>query len=209
METTNQTGQLVPLDKLIEWEHNPRNINTVDFARLKTQIETLGMYKPLLAMPQGDTFVILGGNMRLKALQELKPPAVWISRVDIMLDANDNVWHVFINGKESPKRFQQQADAMMEYALSDNDRAGYYDDSLLANLIPTVNVDWSLYAADLNPPTNLQDIIDKFKEAEAEEDEAPEVSSEPPISKLGEVYQLGRWIYCPKCKKKHHLIDVR
>lgn len=30
------------------------------------------------------------------------------------------------------------------------------------------------------------------EEPEVEEDEAPEVSSEPPVSKLGEVYQLGR-----------------
>ena len=38
---------------------------------------------------------------------------------------------------------------------------------------------------------------------EVEEDEAPEVSDEPPVSKLGEVYQLGRWVYCPTCKVKH------
>ena len=40
---------------------------------------------------------------------------------------------------------------------------------------------------------------------EVEEDEAPEVSSEPPVSQLGVVYQLGRWVYCTKCKVKHRL----
>ena len=50
--------------------------------------------------------------------------------------------------------------------------------------------------------------IDKWKEDEVVEDEVPEVT-ENPVSKLGEVYQLGRWIYCPKCKKKHHLFNVR
>lgn len=42
-------------------------------------------------------------------------------------------------------------------------------------------------------------------EPEVEEDEAPEVSDEPPVSKLGEIYQLGRWVYCPTCKVKHRL----
>lgn len=34
--------------------------------------------------------------------------------------------------------------------------------------------------------------VDKWKDDEVVEDEVPEVSDEPPISKLGEVYQLGR-----------------
>lgn len=51
--------------------------------------------------------------------------------------------------------------------------------------------------------------LDKiFQKDIKEDDEAPPVP-EVAESKLGEVYQLGRWIYCPKCKKKHHLIDVR
>lgn len=50
--------------------------------------------------------------------------------------------------------------------------------------------------------------IDKWKEDEVVEDEVTEVT-ENPVSKLGEVYKLGRWIYCPKCKKKHHLFNVR
>ena len=43
-------------------------------------------------------------------------------------------------------------------------------------------------------------------EVEVVEDEPPEVDeSEPPKSKLGEVYQLGKWVYCPTCKVKHRL----
>ena len=43
------------------------------------------------------------------------------------------------------------------------------------------------------------------EELEVEEDEAPEVSQEPPVSKLGEIYQLGKWVYCPTCKVKHRI----
>lgn len=48
-------------------------------------------------------------------------------------------------------------------------------------------------------------LLGQEPEPEVEEDEAPEVSDEPPVSKLGEVYQLGRWVYCPTCKVKHRL----
>lgn len=38
------------------------------------------------------------------------------------------------------------------------------------------------------------------------EDEAPEVDEEnEPITKLGDIWQLGRWVYCKKCGKKHFI----
>lgn len=184
----DNTGRKVPLTALQEWDKNPRNINSTDFARLKYQIEHLGMYKPLLAMPDGEFFVVLGGNMRLKAIKEIGAESVWISEINFQQN-DQQLWQAYVNGVEQPKRFQSKEDGMMEYALSDNDRAGYYDDDLLANLIPGLNVDWNQYAADLHPPTNMQELIDKFQEAE--EDEAPEASTETPISKPGEIYQLG------------------
>lgn len=42
-------------------------------------------------------------------------------------------------------------------------------------------------------------------EIEVVEDEAPEISQDPPVSKLGEIYQLGKWVYCPTCKVKHRI----
>jgi hypothetical protein len=67
------------------------------------------------------------------------------------------------------------------------------------------------FVADL-PEADLKDLyFDRLTEFSREpdkdtvEDEVPEVSSEPPVSKLGEIYQLGRWVYCPTCKVKHRL----
>ena len=38
------------------------------------------------------------------------------------------------------------------------------------------------------------------------EDEAPEVDEDAePIAKLGDIWQLGRWVYCKKCGKKHFI----
>ena len=152
------------LSQLHEWKNNPRNINTKDFARLKEQIKKLGQYKPLLVTPDGE---VIGGNMRLKAYRELGMDEVWVSVV-------------------TPKDENEK----LEYALSDNDRAGYYDEDMLANLIPNYDIDWSQYAVDLKPPDDIQKLIDSI--APVEEDEAPEVSQDEPVSRLGEVYQLGR-----------------
>lgn len=148
-----------------EWSKNPRSITKDGFERLKKQIQKLGQYKPLLITPDGE---VLGGNMRLKAYKVLGIEDVWVSVV-------------------TPKDENEK----LSYALSDNDRAGFYDDDLLANLIPDYpEFDWSGYSVDLKEPTNLQDLLDRFKEVE--EDEVPEVSDEPAISAYGKVYQLGR-----------------
>ena len=66
-----------------------------------------------------------------------------------------------------------------EFAIRDNIELGSWDDSILAN-------EWS----DL--PLEEWGVDTSGWEKEVEEDEAPEVSDEEPISKLGEVYQLGR-----------------
>ena len=48
--------------------------------------------------------------------------------------------------------------------------------------------------------------IEDEEETEIVEDEAPEVDEEnEPITKLGDIWQLGRWVYCKKCGKKHFI----
>ncbi len=153
------------ITQLKNWDKNPRSIKKNDFERLKTQIRDLGQYKPLLITEDGT---VLGGNMRLRAYRELGVEEVWVSIVDAKTE-----------------------DEKLAYALSDNDRAGYYDADLLANLIPDFpNFEWEQYAVDLKEPQNLQQLIDSL--TPEEEDEAPAISEDEPISKIGEIYTLGR-----------------
>lgn len=153
------------LSTLKNWDKNPRSIKETDFIRLKAQILKLGQYKPLLITEDGT---VLGGNMRLKAYQALDIQDIWVSVVDADTE-----------------------EKKLEYALSDNDRAGFYDSDLLANLIPNYpEFNWDLYAVDLKEPQSLQDLINSL--TPVEEDEVPEVAEGEAISKLGEVYQLGR-----------------
>ena len=161
----NNGKHMRKIGELKNWDKNPRSIKEKDFERLKTQIRDLGQYKPLLITDDGT---VLGGNMRLRAYRDLGIDDIWVS----VVDAPDE-------------------EARMRYALSDNDRAGYYDGDMLANLTgeyPDFN--WEDYAVDLNEPQTLDELIKSL--APIEEDEVPEVSDEPAVSKLGEVYQLGR-----------------
>jgi hypothetical protein len=125
------------LSELKLWDKNPRSIKEVDFERLKKQIQTLGQYKPLIITKDGT---VLGGNMRLRAYQELGVSEIWVSVVDAPTEAKK-----------------------LEFALSDNDRAGTYDSEAIANLIPNYpEFDWKQFSVDLSQPMTIQDLLDKF-----------------------------------------------
>ena len=148
--------QFTKLSYLTSWEKNPRGIRVKDFERLKAQIEKFGQYKPLLITPEG---IVLGGNMRLKAFQVLEVTEVWVSIVE-------------------PKNEAE----MFEYSLSDNDRAGYYEDDQLAELIQKYrdSVPPDLYKVDLAYPLDLQRVLDQFGPVEGErgEDDPKEINKE-------------------------------
>src|SRR3990167_2402406 len=127
----------IKVSNLKEWDKNPRKIDTKDFERLKKQITDLGIYKPLLVNKDN---VVLGGNMRLKAYQDLGITEVEVSVVDA-----------------------QTEQRMVEYALSDNDRAGSYDDQALAELISSVpDIDLTEFKVDLGKPVDLEQLLQQF-----------------------------------------------
>lgn len=164
-DTKPSTPEYRAISSLHNWENNPRTATKDGIERLIKQIKKLGVYKPLLITEDGT---VLGGNMRLKALEQMGEKKVWVSVV--------------------------QADTeekKIEYALSDNDRVGKYEGDQLANLIGNFpEVEWGDYSVDIKEPELVSDLMDSFKEVE--EDEAPAVEMGPAESKLGEVYQLGR-----------------
>lgn len=149
---------------LTNWEDNPRSIVKEDFERLKKQIVKLGMYKPLLI---NENNIVLGGNMRLRALTELGAKEVAVTVVDALTP-----------------------EAMLEYALSDNDQVGVTDDLKLAELVHLNPIDTQLYKVQSNVLRPLESIVNPPDPIV--QDEIPDIDSEPPVSKLGEIYQLGR-----------------
>lgn len=125
-----------PIEKLRHYEKNPRRINKDDFERLKKQITKLGVYKPLLVKPDGT---VLGGNMRLRAYKDLGIKTVPVAIVESKSEQTD-----------------------LEYALSDNDRAGEYDDQALDELLHEIDIELPLFKVDLGPGTSLSDLMPTF-----------------------------------------------
>lgn len=104
----------VRVSSLDNWKENPRGITVPDLERLKRQIARFGVYKPLIVMPSGKRWTVIGGNMRLLALKKLGVREVEVSVV-----------------------YPKSEVEVLEYALSDNDRTGKYDQPTLARLLQT------------------------------------------------------------------------
>lgn len=131
----------VPISNVVPWDKNPRKIKKDDFARLKKQITELGVYKPLVAYAENGRYVVLGGNMRLRALQELAYGEVDVSVVEVKSEAEK-----------------------LKFNLSDNDRAGEYDDQALAELVlPQLEaIDLEQYKVDIGEPMDLRMLLGEF-----------------------------------------------
>ena len=162
----------VPISKVIPWEKNPRGIKAKDFDRLKKQITKLGVYKPLLAYRENGHYVVLGGNMRIRALKELG-----LQEVDISII--------------KPKSEAQK----IEYALSDNDRVGYYEEEALAELVyPHIaEIDLGEFKVDLGEPIDLKQVVERYgPDIDDGADEVPEVDDTPAVTRMGDLFTLGR-----------------
>lgn len=166
-----QTGKTTwPIDKLQNWDQNPRTLSKQAYTRAKAQIQRIKeitgewLYKPLLITDKG---VVLGGNMRLKLLRDMEVKEVWVNVVKVS------------NEQE-----------MLEVAMSDNDEWGKTERDLFLSLVeqfPELQTD--LYAQHFEEPVLVTDFLERF--SDVDEDEAPALTDEA-ISKPGEIYQLGR-----------------
>lgn len=147
----------LPAARLTPNPDNPRFIRDDSYQKLLQSIQDFPEMAAIREIVVNKEYVILGGNMRYRAMLE----AGW---KDIPVKVVD--W--------SP-------DKQKEFVIKDNVSGGDWDWDILAD-------QWD---SDLLEEWGL-DLPATFGDDETEEDEAPEVSSEPAVSQLGEVYQLGR-----------------
>lgn len=120
---------IVPIDQVVAWSKNPREVRDEDIERLKKQLLKFKQYKPMLCYKNGKKYVALGGNMRLRALRELHIKHVWINVVD-------------------PKSETEK----IELSLSDNDRVGYYKHDLLAPMLQEHELNKLMFKVDMSIP---------------------------------------------------------
>ncbi len=137
------------ISELREWDDNPRVATEADIERLKRQIKKLGQYKPLIVEPDG---LVIGGNMRLKALRDLGAETVCVSVVE-------------------PKDASQR----MEFALSDNDRIGRYEESSLTGMLEPLELDMADFGIDISQPMSLPNLMEPMELPGEAEDEKQEI----------------------------------
>jgi len=162
----------VPIGGVEPWGKNPRGIKMKDYERLKRQIQKLGVYKPLIACRENGKYVVLGGNMRIRALQELG-----FKEVDISI----------VKAKTEKER--------IEYALSDNDRVGYYEEEKLAELIQPYLTEINLgdFKVDVGEPFDLKSVYERFgPDIDDGADDLPDIDNTPAITKTGDLFTLGK-----------------
>ena len=84
------------------------------------------------------------------------------------------------------------------YALAHNKTAEMSEwdfDLLDSELDEILDIDMSEFGFELDEEEEAQEI---------EEDEVPEIPEEPK-AKVGDLWILGRWVYCKKCGKRHYI----
>jgi site-specific DNA-methyltransferase (adenine-specific) len=152
---------------------NPRLIRDDKFKKLVQSIKEFPKMMELRPIIVDSDNMILGGNMRFKALKELGYKDIadnWVKRADEL-------------SEDEKKRFI----VVDNVGFGDNDydilAADYEMDDLL---------DWGMDELDFG--------IDEDEATEIQEDEAPEVSQSEPISKLGDLWEIGKHrVLCGDC----------
>ena len=177
---------ITPIGKLSLWEKNPRKISKEKYNLLKEDLRA-GQFDPLLVTNDG---MVIGGNMRLRAMKELGYKDVWISIIEFVDELGKCV--VYINGERSSKDFKSKDDAILHFALIDNQQYGEYDTLELAELTQESSIDLEKYYIPNGQVISLKEMLEEFgPQTEVVEDEPPEISGEPARSKTGFVYRLG------------------
>ena len=146
--------------KLSQIKSNPKNPRILKDDKFKKLVQSLKDFPEMSEVREivvNKDMIVLGGNMRLKAMLA----AGWTEAPVKVVD-----WS------------QEKQD---EFVIKDNSSFGEWDWDELANQYEAQQLDdWGI------------DLPKDFLPVEVEEDDSPEVSSEPAESVLGEIYQLGR-----------------
>ena len=112
--------EMIPLDKLKENPDNPRTISKEKFEKLKSNIQKFPKMLELRPIVYNKKNIVLGGNMRLKAIREL---------------AAEN--KIKLKDSYFKKAESLTEDEQNQFIILDNQEFGDWDFDSLANLFNT------------------------------------------------------------------------
>lgn len=155
------------------------NLQTLELAKLNpaeynpreiSEDEFNGLKKSLEIFGQQENLIVnkdltvISGHMRLRAMQELG----WAEALCNVVDLD------------------KHQERKLNVVMNSQAISGKWDNLKLAEILEMLKLDddYTELRLDQLEPLDLSE--------EVEEDEAPEVSSEPPVSQLGSIYQLGQ-----------------
>lgn len=151
------------LSKIKSNPNNPRIIKDEKFEKLKKSIQNFPKMMELRPMIVNADNIVLGGNMRLKALKELgfkEVPDEWVKRADELTE-----------------------DEQRQFIIKDNVGFGEHDWEMLATEWDANELsDWGL---DMPADWGKKEAL------EAEEDDFDATPPEEPKTVLGDLYEIG------------------
>lgn len=164
----------IPINSIKTADYNPRVITESEFGGLKKSLEEFGQQENFIV---NTDMTLISGHQRLQAAKALG----WTEVICNVIDVD----------KKTEKKLNV---VMNSHAISGN-----FDDLKLSEILEELRFDedYNELRLDTLEPLDLSDV-------KIEEDEAPEASeTEPPKSKSGDVYQLGRHrLMCGDATKK-------
>lgn len=163
---------------LVPYARNARVHSPQQVKQIATSIDKFGFLVPVLIDSNNQ---IIAGHGRIMAAQKLKMPDVPCIRIEHLTDAQKRAYVIADNKLTENASWDQEILALELKELSDLDQ----DFSL------------DITGFHVNEIDLLIEGIDKDAAGDGEEDEVIDIPAGPPISKPGDIWQLGHHrIYC-------------
>lgn len=136
------------------WGQNPRSITKDNFNHLKNLLRKYNQFKPVII---NKANVVVGGNMRLRAMLDIRLGKTDADRIYMENNpyAFENVWVSVVDASTDAK--------MLEYSLADNESVGDWEKQELAELLTENWADMEMtdYKIDIQK-IDLKDILEEF-----------------------------------------------
>ena len=171
----------VDINAIKPYENNARLHSSIQINQIMQSIKEFGFTNPLII----DTeYNLIAGHGRLEALKQLGIDEVDCIRLDHLTDE------------------ERKAYTLAHNKLTMN--TDFDIDILRTELENLKELDFDLDLTGFNVD-ELDDIFQVEEEQEIVEDDFDIEPPEEPKAKLGDIYQLGKWVICKKCGKKHYI----